>query len=135
MPKGDKAAAEGVFFRQQLAKLDWTALKTPPILLAADALRDRERGGNKIGVGGGSGGGGVDDDAISSSSPRLSKSRSEGVGGPGAVGRRGWGQGVLVGVAIGALGSAFVVAVAFAIKKGVGGDRPYVDISHGTNSW
>lgn len=134
MPKGDKAAAEGVFFRQQLAKLNWTALKTPPILLAADALRDGEHGGDKIGVGGG-GGAGVDDGAITSSSPRLSKSSSEGVGGPGAVGGRDWGEGVLVGVAVGVLSSVSVVAVAFAIKKVVRGDRPYVDISNGANSW
>ncbi|CAM9445034.1 unnamed protein product [Ectocarpus sp. 8 AP-2014] len=134
VPKGDKASAEGVFFRQQLAKLDWTTLKTPPILLAADALRDGKRGGGNIGVGGG-GGAGVGDGAITSSSPRLSKSSSEGVGALGAVGGRGWGEGVLVGVAVGVVGSVSVVAVAFAIKKVVRGDPPYVDISNGANSW
>ncbi|CAM9939112.1 unnamed protein product [Ectocarpus fasciculatus] len=136
VPKGEKAAAEGVFFRQQLAKLDWTALKKPPILVATDALRDGESGGGKIGVGSGGGrGGGVEDGVVSSSSPRLGESSSEGIGGPGAAGGRGWGQGVLVGVAVGVLGSVFVVAVAFAIKKGARVDRPYVDISNGASSW
>lgn len=136
VPKGDKAAAEGVFFRQQLAKLDWTALKKPPVLVAADTLREGESGGDKIGVGDGGGrGGGVEDNVVSSSSPRLSESSSEGIGGPGAAGGQGWGQGVLVGVAVGVLGSVSVVAVAFAIKKGVRGDRQYVDISNGANSW
>lgn len=127
MPKADKAAAEGVFFREQLGKLDWSDLRTPPALLDA-------------GVVGGRRGQRVDeaprDDAAgrSSSPPQM---RASGLEKGRSVGGEdwGWGEGVFVGVVGGVLASACVVVLAGAIRRGMRGDRSYEDISDGGSGW
>lgn len=121
VPKSDKAAAEGFFFRQQLGQLDWSELKTPPALLNSGVVGGQGQGLDappRNGVAG------------RSSSPRMAASsleqeRSHGRGG----------EGVVVGVVGGVLASACVVTLVGAIKRGRRGDRSYEDISKGGNAW
>lgn len=134
LPKSERAAAEGVFFRQQLGKLDWSELRTPPVLVDA-------------GVVGGKRGQGVDEashDTSSSvaggrsSSLQLEASGPEEGRGGGGRGRGdgwGWGEGVVAGVAGGVIASACVVVLGGTIKRGMRGGRSYEDISGGANAW
>lgn len=117
MPKSDKVAAEGVFFREQLGKLDWSDPKTPPGFVGgrgqrfAAAPRDCVTG--------------------RSTSPQARASGLE-EGRSQEVVRV---EAVVVGVVGGVLASACVVVLAGTIKRGMWGDRSYGDIADGCNAW
>eukprot|EP00752_Nemacystus_decipiens_P002584 g2419.t1 len=127
VPKSDKAAAEGVFFREQLEKLDWSDLKPPPALLDAGVVGGR---GQRV------------DGAPRDGVLGRPSSTQIGVSGPmeGRTRRRsgegwGWGEGVVVGVVGGVLASACVVVLAGAIKRSMRGGPSYDDISGGRSAW
>lgn len=126
VPKSDKAAAEGVFFRQQLGKLDWSDLKTPPILLNAGGVGEQ---GQSVGEASGDGAAGR------SGSPQMKTSDPEEEHSRRREERWGWGEGVVVGVVGGVLASICVVVLTGAIKRGMRGNRSYEDVSNDANLW
>ena len=139
MPKSEHAAAEGTFFRQQLGQLDWSRLKTPPALLAAGVLenRDRQTGdetamdadGDRSEGGGSSVGGEVDPSRAGVYGRGNAKGGRGNDGAYGGAGYWGWKEGMVVGVAGGVLASAFVIGVAGVVRRSARGDRGYEDIS------
>lgn len=127
MPKSDKAAAEGLFFRQQLGQLDWSELKPPPALIGAGVAGGRGRRVHEASRGTAA--------PDSSGSLQMGTSGTEEGRSRGSGEGWGWEEGVLVGVAGGVLASACVVVLGGAIKRGMRGDRGYEDISGSPNAW
>ncbi len=136
VPKGDKAAAEGVLFRQQLERQDWSGLEIPPILLKAGVggggQQALEEAGASAAGGGGGGGEGGEGGGSSAMLHGRPSAGPEGTSGGRSEGER-WGEGVVVGVAAGMLASACVAVLAEPIKRGMQRHQGYEGISGGSS--